>query len=202
MSSSYCYCINTMLLLLLLLLDPITNNSFAFAFSPCSNSNVARTTTASTVLEATTTNDRATGGEIDRKNFLVSMLSATATTVAALGGALPEAASAAEPRKRYVLDEDTGDYVEVIEDGDWQKEWKSRYEQMQTMSKDEIFEAARGAGNIELKDLANESPASKKRRAFSGCRDKGIRAKLGNINEKSCSKRVLEGEVDFVLNLL
>lgn len=195
-----------MLLLLVLLMDPITNNAFAFTSSPCSNSNAAKTTTSSTVLEATSTNDRATGGENDRKDFLVSVLSATATTMVAWGGALPEAASAepTKPTKRYVLDEETGDYVEVIVEGegDWQKEWKSRYDQMTTMSRDEIFEAARGAGNIDSKDLANESPASKKRRAFSGCRDKDTRAKLGNIKEKSCSKRVLEGEVDFVLNVL
>ena len=85
---------------------------------------------------------------------------------------LPSTAFAAEDNKekkktRYVLDDETGDYVEVIDETDWQTEWKSRYNQMQTMSKDEIFAAARGAGNIDTKDLANESPASKKRRAFS-----------------------------------
>lgn len=134
-----------------------------------------------------------------RRGFLVSVLS-TATVAAST--VMPPAAAAAEPKKRYVLDEETGDYVEVLEEGDWKKEWKSRYEQMSTMSRDEIFVAARGAGNVDSKDLENESPASKKRRAFSGCRDKATRSKLGNIDEKSCSKRVLEGDIEFVLNVL
>jgi len=133
----------------------------------------------------------------DRRSFLHSVLS---TSTAAL--LIPGKAIAANPKSRYVLDDETGDYVEVVDDGDWQKEWKSRYDQMSKMSKDEIFVAARGAGNVDTKDLANESPASKKRRAFSGCRDKATRAKLENISEKECSKRVLEGDYDFVLAAL
>lgn len=133
----------------------------------------------------------------DRRRFLLSVLS---TSTAAL--LIPGKAIAANPKTRYVLDDETGDYIEVVDDGDWQKEWKSRYDQMSKMSKDEILVAARGAGNIDTKDLANESPASKKRRAFSGCRDKGTRAKLDNIGEKECSKRVLDGDYDFVLTVL
>ena len=133
----------------------------------------------------------------NRRNFLAW------TLISSVSSTLPSPAFAADDNKdkkktRYVLDDETGDYVEVIDETDWQTEWKSRYNQMQTMSKDEIFAAARGAGNIDTKDLANESPASKKRRAFSGCRDSGTRAKL-NIDEKSCTKRVLDGDVDFVL---
>lgn len=168
-------------LLLLMLTGLFTNQALAFAPSARGNTR--------TIEE-----------ETDRRTFLVSVLSST-ITVASLSGT-PQPAVAEKPKKRYVLDEETGDYVEVIEDGDWQKEWKSRYDQMSTMSRDEIFVAARGAGNIDSKDLANESPASKKRRAFSGCRDKATRSKLGNIEEKVCSKRVLEGDVDFVLNAL
>ena len=131
------------------------------------------------------------------------MASSVLLTTSALS--LPQAAVAGPKpkKKRYVLDEETGDYVEVEEDeADWQTEWKSRYDTMSTMSRDEIFTAARGAGNVDSRDLANESPASKKRRAFSGCRDKATRAKLDNIDEKVCSKRVLEGDVDFVLEVL
>jgi hypothetical protein len=51
---------------------------------------------------------------------------------------------------RYVLDEETGDYVEVDET-DWQTAWKQRLDKASTMSMDEIVQAARGAGNVELK---------------------------------------------------
>lgn len=173
---------------LLLLLQGV---SIAFAFSPRSttihNANAQASTT--TALGATT-NDN-----MERRNFIGSVLSLTAAA------SFPRIASA-KPKTRYVLDDETGDYVEVIDDGDWQTEWKSRYDQMSKMSKDEIFVAARGAGNLDSKDLANESSASKKRRAFSGCRDKGTRAKLDNISEKECSKRVLEGDFEFVLGAL
>ena len=47
---------------------------------------------------------------------------------------------------RLVLDEDSGDYVEV-EDVDWQTAWKDRLDKASTMSQEEIFNAARGAGN-------------------------------------------------------
>jgi len=213
----------TILLVLLLATGPGTNQALAFAFAlafapSCStnskNSAKARTTTT-TVLKATngnginnsSNNNNNRSSSNDRRNFLVSVLSTTTTAVLATAIVRPEPAFAADqpPKttKRYVLDEETGDYVEVIEeDGNWQKEWKSRYEQMSTMSKDEIFVAARGAGNVDSKDLANESLASKKRRAFSGCRDKATRAKLDNIAEKSCAKRVLEDDIDFVLNVL
>ena len=135
------------------------------------------------------------GKDIERRIFIGSAFSLTAAA------SFPRIASA-KPKTRYVLDDETGDYVEVVDEGDWQTEWKSRYDQMSKMSKDEIFVAARGAGNLDSKDLANESQASKKRRAFSGCRDKGTRAKLDNISEKECSKRVLEGDFEFVLGAL
>ena len=213
-------CFGTILLVLLLAAGPGTKQDlpFAFAFAPSCSTNsknfaTARTTTT-TVLEATNGNGiknsikNSKSNSNDRRNFLASVVSTVTTTaVLATASARPEPAFAAEQppktKKRYVLDEETGDYVEVIEeDGNWQKEWKSRYDQMSTMSKDEIFVAARGAGNVDSKDLANESLASKKRRAFSGCRDKATRAKLDNIAEKSCAKRVLEGDIDFVLNVL
>eukprot|EP00531_Pseudo-nitzschia_arenysensis_P013255 CAMPEP_0116138736 /NCGR_PEP_ID=MMETSP0329-20121206/12936_1 /TAXON_ID=697910 /ORGANISM="Pseudo-nitzschia arenysensis, Strain B593" /LENGTH=195 /DNA_ID=CAMNT_0003633729 /DNA_START=110 /DNA_END=697 /DNA_ORIENTATION=- len=164
----------------------------AFVFAP-QNSKIARSTT-NTILDAKYSHGVENN---DRRKFLFSILSTSTATLV-----LPGQAIAAKPKTRYVLDDETGDYIEVVDDGDWQNEWKSRYDQMSKMSKDEIFVAARGAGNVDSKDLANESPASKKRRAFSGCRDKGTREKLDNIGEKECSKRVLEGDYEFVLTAL
>jgi len=201
MSSSYgCYVGTILLVLLLTVTGPSTNTALAFAPSTNSNSNSNHSAARTTPPPKSSSSIEGENGGA-RRSFLASVLSTTATVAATLGGH-PRSASAAKPKKRYVLDDATGDYVQEIDDGDWQKEWKSRYDQMQTMSKSEIFEAARGAGNLDSKDLANESDASKKRRAFSGCRDKATRAKIQNISEQSCSKRVLEGEIDFVLEVL
>ena len=101
---------------------------------------------------------------------------------------------------RYVLDEETGDYVEV-EDKPWQDEWKARLDKASTMTTDEIFEAARGAGNTNLK-TGPESDASRKRRAMSACRDASVRAKAGLKDEKECTAKVFGGEVDFLLEVL
>lgn len=101
---------------------------------------------------------------------------------------------------RYVLDDETGDYVE-LEDQPWQAEWKARLDQASTMSKDEILQAARGAGNVALK-TGPESEASKKRRAMSACRDVAVRNKVGLKDEKECTARVFGGEVEFLLEAL
>jgi hypothetical protein len=134
-----------------------------------------------------------------QRSFISSIVATTtgaATSAAMLSSPLPAYA-------RYILDDETGEYIEQIEqDGDWKTEWKSRYNLMSTMSKDEIFQAGRGAGNIDKKDLANESMKSRKRRALSNCRDKTILKKL-DIDEKTCTKRVLdndEEDIDFILN--
>jgi hypothetical protein len=101
---------------------------------------------------------------------------------------------------RYMLDDETGDYVKV-EDVDWQTEWKGRLDKASTMTKDEIFQAGRGAGNTDLK-TGPESDASKKRRAMSACRDANVRAKAGIANEKECTARVFGGEIDLLLEAL
>ncbi len=102
----------------------------------------------------------------------------------------------------YVMDEETGDYVEVTED-DWKTAWKQRLEKAQTLSKDEIFQAARGAGNLELKEGRTESEASKKRRAMSACRDATVRSKAQvDMSERDCTARVFGGEVQFMLDVL
>ena len=101
---------------------------------------------------------------------------------------------------RFVLDDETGEFVEV-EETDWQTAWKSRLDKASTMSKDEIFQAARGAGNLELRE-GPESDASKRRRAMSACRDATVRSKAGAGSEKECTARVFGGEVDFLLDAL
>mmetsp|Transcript_40133 Transcript_40133/g.83582 ORF Transcript_40133/g.83582 Transcript_40133/m.83582 type:complete len:198 (-) Transcript_40133:3233-3826(-) len=101
---------------------------------------------------------------------------------------------------RYVLDEETGDYVE-LQDVPWQDEWKARLDKASGMTQEEIFQAARGAGNIDLKE-GPESPASQKRRALSACRNATVRSNLDLVDEKACTVRVLSGGsegVDFVL---
>ena len=67
------------------------------------------------------------------------------------------------------------------------------------MTTDEVFAAARGAGNLDLRD-GPETDASRKRRAMSSCRDAGLRDKAGvKENAKECNARVISGEVDFIL---
>eukprot|EP00560_Eucampia_antarctica_P002751 CAMPEP_0197833780 /NCGR_PEP_ID=MMETSP1437-20131217/20091_1 /TAXON_ID=49252 ORGANISM="Eucampia antarctica, Strain CCMP1452" /NCGR_SAMPLE_ID=MMETSP1437 /ASSEMBLY_ACC=CAM_ASM_001096 /LENGTH=178 /DNA_ID=CAMNT_0043438037 /DNA_START=111 /DNA_END=644 /DNA_ORIENTATION=+ len=167
--------------ILLLILLSAENTNTAHAFIPSVSTSASSSfkvlkaatptvsaTTTNTILEATTNHNKH-----DRRSFLSSIVT-TASITAATTLLMPQSAQA-EPKKRYLLDNETGEYVESIDDGDWQKDWKSRYEQISTMSRDEVFTAARGAGNIDSKDLENETIASKKRRAFSGCRDKPTR---------------------------
>lgn len=88
-----------------------------------------------------------------------------------------------------------------VEDEDWQTAWRQRLDKAQGMTQQEIFQAARGAGNVNLKD-GQESDASKKRRALSACRDATVRAKANAGNERECTARVFGGEVDFLLEAL
>mmetsp|Transcript_19344 Transcript_19344/g.36519 ORF Transcript_19344/g.36519 Transcript_19344/m.36519 type:complete len:212 (-) Transcript_19344:131-766(-) len=99
---------------------------------------------------------------------------------------------------RWILDDDTGEFVEV-DDVDWQTAWKERLDKASTMTSDEIFAAARGAGNV-VADPQEESPASRKRRALSACRNNTLRSQAGAGTEQECTARVLNGkEVDFIL---
>lgn len=132
--------------------------------------------------------------EAHRRQFLQT----TTISIMSLLGA--SSACPQEAQARYVLDDDTGEYVEVQEE-DWQTAWKQRLDKAQSMSQQEIFQAARGAGNLDLKD-GPESEASKKRRAMSACRDVGVREKAKAGNERECTARVFGGEVDFLLEAL
>ena len=130
---------------------------------------------------------------LNRRNIIISV----GGFLASLGSmSTPCPANAAG--SRFILDEDTGDYIEVPED-DWQTTWSKRYEKAQSMSTDEIFKAARGAGNLDLKEGQPESQASRKRRAMSACRDSNSRSAAKVADEKTCTARVFAGETDFIL---
>ncbi|KAL7508798.1 hypothetical protein ACHAXN_009865 [Cyclotella atomus] len=101
---------------------------------------------------------------------------------------------------RYALNEETGEYDEVS-DEDWQTTWNKRIEKAKLMSSDEIFLAAQGAGNVNLKD-GEESEASKKRRALAGCRNGAMREKSGMKDEKQCTARVIGGDYKFMVEAL
>ena len=91
-----------------------------------------------------------------------------------------------------ILNED-GEYVEVSED-DWQTTWKSRLDKASDM--DSVFMAARGAGNVDP-----QSDAARKRRAMAGCRD-ATTVKKTNLDQKACTAKVLNGELDFILDVM
>jgi hypothetical protein len=100
----------------------------------------------------------------------------------------------------YVLNDDSGEY-EQVEDQDWQTTWKERLDKASTMSPDQVFLAAKGAGNVDLKQ-GPETDVSKKRRAMAGCRDKTLRQKAGLSEEKACNARVLQGDIDFMIQAM
>lgn len=108
---------------------------------------------------------------------------------------LPSVANA-----RFIMDDDTGEYVEV-EEQDWQTAWKERLDKAQSMTPDEVFMAARGAGNTNLKD-GPESDASKKRRAMAGCREPDLRKRANVSDGKECTARVLHGDFSFMLDVM
>mmetsp|Transcript_2885 Transcript_2885/g.5334 ORF Transcript_2885/g.5334 Transcript_2885/m.5334 type:complete len:170 (-) Transcript_2885:132-641(-) len=125
---------------------------------------------------------------VPRRAFLIS------TAAASL---VPTVSSAANTR--LMLNED-GEYVE-IEEQDWQTAWNERLTKAKGMTPEEVFMAARGAGNTSLK-RGPESDASKKRRAMAGCRDATLLNKAGMQDIKDCTARVLGGDVDFMLNVM
>uniref|UniRef100_A0A7S3PUT6 Uncharacterized protein n=1 Tax=Chaetoceros debilis TaxID=122233 RepID=A0A7S3PUT6_9STRA len=123
---------------------------------------------------------------MSRKKMIVS-------SMAALTGSVLVPSSEA----KYILNDETGDYVEISEE-DWQTSWKQRLDKAQSMSSEEIFNAARGAGNLDLRN-GEETESGRKRRAMSACRNKDFRTKAG-VNDKQCNSRVMGGETDFILN--
>eukprot|EP00553_Chaetoceros_curvisetus_P006768 CAMPEP_0204623922 /NCGR_PEP_ID=MMETSP0717-20131115/9679_1 /ASSEMBLY_ACC=CAM_ASM_000666 /TAXON_ID=230516 /ORGANISM="Chaetoceros curvisetus" /LENGTH=168 /DNA_ID=CAMNT_0051639151 /DNA_START=41 /DNA_END=547 /DNA_ORIENTATION=+ len=125
--------------------------------------------------------------ENSRRTFLSS------SAMALTGGLFSFATTA---NAKYILNDD-GDYEEVLEE-DWQTTWKQRLEKAQSMGTEEVFNAARGAGNLDLRE-GEETESARKRRAMSACRNKDYRAKA-SVNEKDCNMRVMAGETDFILS--
>ena len=99
---------------------------------------------------------------------------------------------------RFIMDNDTGEYIEIEQESDWQTTWKQRLEKAQSMSQDDVFLAARGAGNVQ----EQESDASKKRRAMAGCREAKWRDQTNTPDAKECTARVLKGDVSFMLDVM
>ena len=52
---------------------------------------------------------------------------------------------------RFVLNEQTGDYDEVL-DEDWQTTWGKRLDKAKSMDMEDVFLAAQGAGNTNLRE--------------------------------------------------
>jgi hypothetical protein len=173
-------------LLLLLIYAAVVSNSFVLQTNPIHHSTILAP------LYLVQTSDQGNNESLQA----TSRRRRTIVTSALIGiMAAPQLAQA-----RFILDDETGDYIEV-KDEEWQTAWKQRLDKAQAMSTDEVFKAARGAGNLDLKQ-GEESDASKKRRAMSACRDADVRAKAGAGNEPECTKRVFSGDVDFLLNQL
>lgn len=128
-----------------------------------------------------------------RRAFLISTSAATVSAFFAIIS--PQSANA-----RYVLNEETGEYDEV-QDEDWQTAWGKRLDKAKSMSTEDVFLAAQGAGNTDLK-MGDESEASKKRRALAGCRNDGFRAKSGVKDAKECTARVLGGDYQFMIDVM
>ena len=131
--------------------------------------------------------------QTSNSNSRRAFLSTAATT--ALFTTIPQSANA-----RYVLNEDTGEYDEV-QDEDWQTTWGKRLDKAKSMSTEDVFLAAQGAGNTDLRE-GEESEASKKRRALAGCRNDGMRKKSGMKDAKECTARVLGGDYQFMIDAL
>ena len=73
------------------------------------------------------------------------------------------------------------------------------WEKTQNMSQREILMAARG---VSLKPDGPETDKSKKRRAMAGCKDDVFRGEAGYKDEAACNKRVLAGDVSFMLEVM
>ncbi|KAL7538949.1 hypothetical protein ACHAXR_008909 [Thalassiosira sp. AJA248-18] len=129
---------------------------------------------------------------INQQNSRRAFLSTSAATAFFT---IPQIANA-----RYILNQDTGEYDEV-KDEDWQAAWGKRLDKAKSMSSEEVFLAAQGAGNVNLKE-GEESEASKKRRALAGCRNDGFRAKSGVKNAQECTAKVLGGDYQFMIDAM
>ena len=95
-----------------------------------------------------------------------------------------------------------GTAVNIPEERGVSEVWGERLKKASQMEGKDIILAARGAKNTEKRE-GPESKASKKRRAFAGCRTREYRQMIpGGVSEIDCTVRVNKGDVDFMLNLL
>eukprot|EP00580_Thalassiosira_gravida_P006948 CAMPEP_0201632132 /NCGR_PEP_ID=MMETSP0493-20130528/5871_1 /ASSEMBLY_ACC=CAM_ASM_000838 /TAXON_ID=420259 /ORGANISM="Thalassiosira gravida, Strain GMp14c1" /LENGTH=150 /DNA_ID=CAMNT_0048103587 /DNA_START=89 /DNA_END=541 /DNA_ORIENTATION=+ len=104
-----------------------------------------------------TTNNIIRNNNNSRRAFL-----STTATSAFFATLLPQRASA-----RYVLNDETGEYDEIPAEA-WQSAWGKRLEKAKSMSTEDVFLAAQGAGNLDTKNAGEESEASKKKRVIGG----------------------------------
>mmetsp|Transcript_621 Transcript_621/g.1303 ORF Transcript_621/g.1303 Transcript_621/m.1303 type:complete len:172 (+) Transcript_621:93-608(+) len=154
---------------------------------------VLGTTSVHGLAAPTPQNIKQTTNNNSRRAFLST---SAATAFLTLTTQSPQAAQA-----RYILNEETGEYDEVA-DEDWQTAWGKRLDKAKGMSQEEIFLAAQGAGNTNLRE-GEESEASKKRRALAGCRNDGFRKKAGGTKDaKECTARVLGGDYQFMVDVM
>ena len=102
---------------------------------------------------------------------------------------------------RYVLNESTGEYDEVV-DEDWQTTWGKRLDKARSMSTEDVFLAAQGAGNVDVREGEGESEASRKRRALAGCRNDRLRQLSGMVSSKECTARVLRNDYMFMIDAM
>eukprot|EP00978_Attheya_sp_CCMP212_P016272 scaffold42485_cov50-Attheya_sp.AAC.3 len=138
---------------------------------------------------------RAVAVETSRRSILFQSWGAVVVGTATAFGVSPGVAQASK-----TLNKESGEWEEV-EEADWQTAWKDRLSKAQSMSQEEVFMAARGAGNVNLKE-GPESDASKKRRAMAGCREESFRKKSNVPNVKECNSRVLQGDTSFMLDVM
>ena len=101
---------------------------------------------------------------------------------------------------RFVLNDQTGDYDEVL-DEDWQTTWGKRLDKAKSMDMEDVFLAAQGAGNTNLRE-GEESEASKKRRALAGCRNDRLRQNSGVKSSQECTARVLQNDYMFMIDAM
>ena len=88
-----------------------------------------------------------------------------------------------------------------VEEASWQETWAARAKKASTMSRDEIFLAAKGAGKRDA-SLGPESSASKKRRALAGCRSELLSQISPKMDEKVCVGKAMKGDTEFILEVL
>ena len=101
---------------------------------------------------------------------------------------------------RFVLNDQSGEYDEVL-DEDWKTTWGKRLDKAKSMGTEEVFLAAQGAGNTNLKE-GEESEASKKRRALAGCRNDRLRQNSGVKTSQECTARVLQNDYMFMIDAM